>query len=82
MMESRSSRQAVTRLVSGPEAVDRVMVNGTWIMRDRRILAFDEAAILAEATGLIVELKEKTEAGRVALDTALPRLSEYFRANG
>jgi 5-methylthioadenosine/S-adenosylhomocysteine deaminase len=63
-----------------PEAVDSVMVNGTWVMRDRRILAFDEAAVLREAADVIGELRERTETDRVVLDGALPALSESFRA--
>jgi 5-methylthioadenosine/S-adenosylhomocysteine deaminase len=63
-----------------PEAVDSVMVNGIWVMRDRRILAFDEAAALREAADVIGELRERTATDRVVLDGALPALSESFRA--
>jgi hypothetical protein len=62
--------------------VDSVMVGGAWVMRERRILAFDEAAVLSEAADVIRELRERTEPDRVILDQALPVLSEQFRALG
>jgi 5-methylthioadenosine/S-adenosylhomocysteine deaminase len=65
---------------ASPEAVDSVMVNGTWVMRERRILAFDEAAVLSEADDVIGEIRERTEAHKVILDHALPVLSESFGA--
>jgi 5-methylthioadenosine/S-adenosylhomocysteine deaminase len=65
-----------------PEAVDSVMVGGTWVMRKRQILAFDEAAVLREATEVIAELRERTEPGRVILNQALPALSKQFRGIG
>jgi hypothetical protein len=52
------------------------------VMRERRILAFDEAAVLAEAGEIIDELRARTEAGRVVLDQALPGLSARFREIG
>ena len=74
---------AATLLQHGsPEAVDSVMVGGAWVMRERRILAFDEAAVVREATDVISELRERTGADRVILDRALPALSEQFRAIG
>lgn len=65
---------------ASPAAVDSVMVGGAWVMRQQRILTFDEAAVLAEAAGVIAELRERSEAGRVTLDLALPALSEQFGA--
>jgi 5-methylthioadenosine/S-adenosylhomocysteine deaminase len=38
---------AVTYSACGPD-VASVMVDGRWLMRDRRILAFDEAEVLLE----------------------------------
>ncbi len=32
---------------AGREAIDAVMIDGRWVLRDGRILAFDEAAVLA-----------------------------------
>ncbi len=63
-----------------PEAVDSVMVNGTWVMRERRILAFDEVAVLREAEAVMAALRERTEADRALLDAALPALSQSFAA--
>lgn len=61
-----------------PEAVDSVMVNGAWVMRDRTILAFDEAAVLREAADAIGDIRDRTAADRMVLDGALPALSEAF----
>jgi 5-methylthioadenosine/S-adenosylhomocysteine deaminase len=63
-----------------PEAVDSVMVDGTWVMRERRILAFDEAAVMAEAAAAIAELRERVAARLPVLEAALPALAERFRA--
>ena len=41
---------------AGPEAVAAVMVGGRWVLRDRRILAFDEAAVLDRLAALGPEL--------------------------
>jgi 5-methylthioadenosine/S-adenosylhomocysteine deaminase len=41
---------------AGPEAVAAVMVEGRWVVRDRRILAFDEGAVLARVAALGPEL--------------------------
>jgi 5-methylthioadenosine/S-adenosylhomocysteine deaminase len=76
-------RDAVAFVQHGsPEVVDSVMTGGEWVMRERRILAFDEAAVLAEAGEIIDELRARTEAGRVVLDQALPGLSARFREIG
>jgi 5-methylthioadenosine/S-adenosylhomocysteine deaminase len=63
-----------------PEAVDSVMVNGTWVMRERRILAFDETAVLAEAEAAAAELRERVAVRMPVLQAALPALAERFRA--
>jgi 5-methylthioadenosine/S-adenosylhomocysteine deaminase len=76
-------RDAATLLQHGsPETVDSVMVGGAWVMRERQILAFDEATVLSEAADVMSELWERTEPDRVLLDRALPALSEQFRALG
>jgi 5-methylthioadenosine/S-adenosylhomocysteine deaminase len=45
---------AVSQLVhhAGAEAVAAVMVDGRWVLRDRRILAFDEPAVLDRLAAL------------------------------
>jgi 5-methylthioadenosine/S-adenosylhomocysteine deaminase len=63
---------------ASPEAVDSVMVNGTWVMRQRRILAFDESAVLREASDVIAELRERTAPDRLALDRALPVITSQM----
>ena len=46
----------------GPETVDAVMDDGRWLMRDGRIVAFDEAAAIAAARDAIAGLRERTAA--------------------
>jgi 5-methylthioadenosine/S-adenosylhomocysteine deaminase len=76
-------RDAAALLQHGsPETVDSVMVDGAWVMRERCILAFDEAAVLSEAADVIRELRERTEPDRVMLDRVLPALSKQFQALG
>jgi cytosine/adenosine deaminase-related metal-dependent hydrolase len=55
----------------GPEAVDSVMVDGRWVMRRQVLLAFDEAAALADAEAAIAALRERTTANLATLDDAL-----------
>lgn len=73
-------RREVDALVThaSPEVVDSVMVGGTWVMRDRHILAFDEAAVVREARDVIGTLRERAAPRREALDRALPALSAAF----
>jgi 5-methylthioadenosine/S-adenosylhomocysteine deaminase len=58
----------------GPEWVDSVMVDGRWLMREQELLAFDEAAALADAEAAIAALHERTVAKLAMLDGALPAL--------
>jgi len=60
----------------GPEAVDSVMVDGRWVMRGQVLLAFDEAAALADAEAAIASLHERTVAKLAMLDGALPALAQ------
>ncbi len=57
----------------GPENVTSVMVDGRWVMRDGRILSFDEAEVLREAAVQAARLR-----ARVA--PHLPRLAEAMPA--
>jgi len=59
----------------GPEAVDSVMVDGRWLMRGQVLLAFDEAAALADAETAIAALHERTASKLAMLDGALPALA-------
>ena len=65
---------------ASPGAVESVMVNGTWVMRDRRILAFDETAVLREAAEVIGEIRDRTAARHADLERALPELRRQFAA--
>ena len=58
----------------GPEWVDSVMVDGRWLMRGQVLLAFDEAAALADAEAAIAALHERTAAKLAMLDGALPTI--------
>jgi hypothetical protein len=50
------------------------MVDGRWLMRDRRIVAFDEAAAIAAARDAIGSLRERTGAMVHRITHALPGL--------
>jgi 5-methylthioadenosine/S-adenosylhomocysteine deaminase len=60
----------------GPEFVDSVMVDGRWVLRRQALLAFDEAAALADAEAAIAALQERTAAQLAMLDEALPALAQ------
>ena len=57
----------------GPEAVDSVMVDGRWVMRGQVLLAFDEAAALADAEAAMHCMNERLRSWRCW--TGLCRLS-------
>ncbi len=73
---------AETALVqhASPEVVDSVMVDGAWVMRDRRILAFDEPAALAEAAAAIDQLHQRVAERMPVLQAAMPAVAERFRS--
>jgi hypothetical protein len=52
------------------------MIDGVWVMRDGRILAFDEAAVLEEAAAISSEVRAAAGPGLVLAETAAP----YFQA--
>ena len=64
---------------AGPEHVDAVMVDGRWLLRDGRILAFDDAAVLRDAADAATMLHERAAAGLSLLRTAMPGLAVHFR---
>ena len=53
-------------------AVAAVMIDGTWVLRDGRILAFDEATVLAEAAAVTAEVRAAAGPGLVLAETAAP----------
>jgi 5-methylthioadenosine/S-adenosylhomocysteine deaminase len=63
----------------GPEAVDSVMVDGRWLMREQTLLGFDEAAAVADAENAIAVLHERTTANLAKLDKVLPLLEQALR---
>ncbi len=50
-----------------PRAVRDLMVDGQWLLRDRQVTVFDEAAVIAEAEQHAIGLRESSEEGRAAL---------------
>jgi 5-methylthioadenosine/S-adenosylhomocysteine deaminase len=65
---------------AGPEAVESVMVEGRWLMRDRHILAFDENEVIAEAAAAIAALRERTAAQLETLAEAVPAVAARLQA--
>lgn len=60
----------------GPESVRAVMVDGAWVLRGGEIVAFDEAAALADAASAMARLRDATAAGR---DTVAAAIADYAR---
>jgi cytosine/adenosine deaminase-related metal-dependent hydrolase len=60
---------------ASPAAVDAVMVDGRWLMRDGRILAFDETAAIATARDAIATIAERTAAMIGTIADAIPRVA-------
>jgi 5-methylthioadenosine/S-adenosylhomocysteine deaminase len=60
---------------AGPEHVDSVMVDGNWVMRSGRILAFDEAAVISEAKGHAAAVRERVAGGLPVLRAAMPEIA-------
>jgi len=56
-------------------AVAAVMIDGAWVLRDGRILAFDEAAVLAAAADISAEVRAAAGPALVLAETAAP----FFR---
>lgn len=63
----------------GPEHVDSVMVGGAWVMRAGRILAFDEAAAIAEARDQVAALRQRVAEQLPILRAAMPDMAVRFR---
>jgi 5-methylthioadenosine/S-adenosylhomocysteine deaminase len=59
----------------GPETVDAVMVDGRWLLRAGRIVAFDEAAVIAAAKDAMAVIRERTEATVKVVADAVPRVA-------
>ena len=61
-------------------AVEAVMVGGAWALRDGRILAFDEDAVLAEAEALRARILARTASGLPSVHAAIPMLARRLRS--
>jgi 5-methylthioadenosine/S-adenosylhomocysteine deaminase len=66
----------------GPEAVLSVMVGGRWVMRDRHIATFDEAAVVADADRQISALRARVARSLPALEAHMPELMSALGRNG
>lgn len=60
------------------EHVESVMIDGQWVMRAGRILAFDEAAVLAGAQAQAVALQERVAPNLAVLLAAMPDIAARF----
>jgi 5-methylthioadenosine/S-adenosylhomocysteine deaminase len=63
----------------GPEHVDSVMIDGTWVMRAGRILAFDEAAAIGEAQSQAAALRGRVAGQLPTFLAAMPGMAIRFR---
>ena len=64
---------------AGPEHVRSMMVDGRWVMRDGQIIAFDEAAILSEASAYAERLRSAVAPQVASLRLAMPGLTARVR---
>jgi 5-methylthioadenosine/S-adenosylhomocysteine deaminase len=53
-------------------AVAAVMIDGSWVLRDGRILAFDEAAVLEQATAMAAEISAAAGPALALAEAAAP----------
>src|SRR5262245_1470362 len=53
-------------------AVSAVMIDGRWVLRDGRILAFDEAAVLEQASAIATEIRAAAGPALALAETAAP----------
>jgi 5-methylthioadenosine/S-adenosylhomocysteine deaminase len=67
---------------AGPEHVDSVMVDGTWVMRAGTIVAFDEAAAIREAQTQAAAVRERVTANLPVIQAAMPGIAASLRELG
>jgi len=77
---SLAAEPALDALVqyAGPEHVQSVMVDGAWVMRSGRILAFDESAVLHGAHAEATALRERVAEKLPVLAAAVPDMAARF----
>ena len=64
----------------GPEHIDSVMIDGAWVMRAGRILAFGEARVIDEAQYEAAALRERVAGQLPTLLAAMPEMAGRFRS--
>ena len=64
---------------AGREAVDAVMIDGAWVLRDNRILTFDESRLLDVVAGVHAEIAERAKSVTPLIDAAIPQLAPQVR---
>jgi 5-methylthioadenosine/S-adenosylhomocysteine deaminase len=72
-----AARQLV--FTEGGRSVEHVMVDGRFVVRDRRITSIDEAALREEVAELMVELRRDLDAVMERNRSMLPYLMEAHR---
>jgi 5-methylthioadenosine/S-adenosylhomocysteine deaminase len=60
---------------AGTAAVTAVMINGAWVLRDGRLLAFDEPAVIAQASSVRAECLASARLDVEFAETAAPYFS-------
>ncbi|MGH7154124.1 MAG: amidohydrolase family protein, partial [Acetobacteraceae bacterium] len=61
---------------AGPEVVQAMIVDGEWVMREGRILAFDEEQAIEDAVAAIAEIRDRTNGAMTSVSAAVPYLSD------
>jgi cytosine/adenosine deaminase-related metal-dependent hydrolase len=64
---------------AGREAIEAVMIDGRWVLRDDRILAFDEGRMLAAVAGAHGAIAERARELTPAIDAGMPGIAEQLR---
>jgi cytosine/adenosine deaminase-related metal-dependent hydrolase len=64
---------------AGREAIEAVMIDGAWVLRDDRILAFDEARMLAAVADAHAALAERVASITPVIDGALASVADQVR---
>jgi 5-methylthioadenosine/S-adenosylhomocysteine deaminase len=63
---------------AGRDAVEAVMIDGRWVLRDDRILTFDEAGMLADVAHAHTRIAERTAVTLPEIDRALRDVALQF----
>ena len=64
---------------AGREAIEAVMIDGRWVLRDDRILAFDETRMLAAVAAAHGEIAERVRTITPTIDAGLAGIAEQMR---